>query len=174
MTNQTPGADSDTVTATGGGEHVIHVETPLGPVVVTERDGHIRRLFWGRETADYPPTDETALLREAAAQLVAYFEGKRTEFDLPLTLSGNPFERRVQEQMLAIPYGETRTYGDIAKALDTYGQPVGQACGANGIPIIVPCHRVLSANGLGGFSGAGGVETKIQLLKHEGGFPFLI
>ena len=76
--------------------------------------------------------------------------------------------------MLAIPLGQTRTYGDIAKDLETYGQPVGQACGANTIPIIVPCHRVLSATGIGGFSGEGGVETKIRLLKHEGGYPYLL
>ena len=174
MTNPSPSAPNDPPAAAVRAEHIAHVDTPIGLVVVIARDGRIARLLWGRETADYPPTEETPLLREAARQLTDYFDGKRTQFDLPLELSASPFERQVQEKMLAIPYGETRTYGDIANELDTYGQPVGQACGANGIPIIVPCHRVLSATGLGGFSGAGGVETKILLLKHEGGFPFLL
>ncbi len=78
------------------------------------------------------------------------------------------------DAMRAIPYGQTRTYGDIAGDLGTYGQPVGQACGANPIPVIIPCHRVLSATGLGGYSGQGGIETKIALLKLEGGYPFLL
>ena len=76
--------------------------------------------------------------------------------------------------MLDIPFGITRTYGEIAKDLETFGQPVGQACGANPIPIIIPCHRVLSATGLGGYSGNGGLDTKIALLKLEGGYPFLL
>ena len=154
--------------------HVAHIDTPIGLVVVVERDGRIERLLWGRDAPSHAPTQETPLLKEAARQIAAYFDGTLTEFDLPLALSPSSFERSVQEAMLAIPYGETRTYGDIARELDTYGQPVGQACGANSIPIIVPCHRVLSANGVGGFSGEGGVEMKIELLKHEGGFPFLM
>ena len=75
--------------------------------------------------------------------------------------------------MSAIPFGETRTYGELAAELGTSPQPLGNACGANSIPIIIPCHRVLSATGLGGFSGRGGVETKAQLLKHENAYPFL-
>lgn len=76
--------------------------------------------------------------------------------------------------MLEIPLGETRTYGDIARDLGAPPQPVGNACGSNPIPVIIPCHRVLGAKGLGGFSGAGGVETKVALLKHEGAAGLLI
>lgn len=76
--------------------------------------------------------------------------------------------------MLAIPLGEIRTYGDIAKALGTPAQPVGNACGANPIPVIIPCHRVLAASSLGGFSGMGGIETKVALLRHEGAAGLLI
>ena len=76
--------------------------------------------------------------------------------------------------MRAIPFGETVTYGDIARALGAPAQAVGQACGGNPIAIIIPCHRVLGSGGLGGFSGAGGVETKVALLRHEGGYPFLV
>ncbi|MCR9137017.1 MAG: methylated-DNA--[protein]-cysteine S-methyltransferase [Alphaproteobacteria bacterium] len=154
--------------------HVWHVDTSVGRLAVIERDGAVTRLLWHRDSPGFSEIRETPLLKEATSQLAAYFDGRLTKFDLPLTLSRSAFERRVQEAMLAIPHGETRTYGDIAKELDTYGQPVGQACGNNAIPIIVPCHRVLSANGLGGFSGEGGVEMKIRLLKHEGGYPFLL
>ncbi|MGB4829380.1 MAG: MGMT family protein, partial [Paracoccaceae bacterium] len=76
--------------------------------------------------------------------------------------------------MAAIPYGETRTYGQIAHAVGAPAQAVGQACGANPIPILIPCHRVLGGNTLGGFSAPGGVETKVALLRHEGAAGLLI
>jgi len=76
--------------------------------------------------------------------------------------------------MRAIPYGETRAYGQIARALDAPAQAVGQACGRNAIAILIPCHRVVGADGLGGFSAPGGVETKVALLRHEGAYSLLI
>ncbi|MCY6383084.1 methylated-DNA--[protein]-cysteine S-methyltransferase [Hoeflea prorocentri] len=174
MTKPLAPLDIEDTSSAEKSRHVAHVDTPLGTVVVIEEGGKIIRLFWDRDTGAYPQTERTDLLDEAERQLNAYFDGTLKRFDLPLALSSSPFERQVQEKMIAIPYGETRTYGDIARDLETYGQPVGQACGANSIPIIIPCHRVLSATGIGGFSGEGGIETKIQLLKHEGGFPFLL
>ncbi len=155
-------------------EKCAHVETSIGAIAVVERDGRIVRLLWRSEAQRQRPKGQSEVLDEAVQQLSAYFDGKLKQFDLPLAPKGGDFEHAVQRAMQAIPYGETRTYGDIARELGTYGQPVGQACGANPIPIIIPCHRVLSANGLGGFSGEGGVETKISLLKHEGGYPFLL
>ena len=149
---------------------LIAVETPVGRVGIAERDGQIVRVSWSAT----PDGEPTALLTEAARQVAAYFTGEITEFDLPLDPGGNDLERQVFGAMRAIPYGQTRTYGEIAKDLGTYGQPVGQACGANPIPVIIPCHRVLSATGLGGYSGQGGVETKIALLKLEGGYPLLL
>ncbi len=146
------------------------LSTPVGGLAVTEQDGRITRVEW-REEAH---SDRSETLDRARAQLEAYFAGTLTEFDLPLAPLSDPFRQKVREVMLAIPHGQTRTYGEIAKELDTYGQPVGAACAANPIPVIVPCHRVLSAEGLGGFSGGQGVETKIALLRHEGGYPFLI
>ncbi len=149
---------------------VTEIDTWLGRMSIHETDGTITQLLWngsGRK-------EETPVLKEAAAQLQAYMNGKLEKFDLPLSPKGGDLHQAVFRAMLAIPFGETRTYGDIARELDTYGQPVGQACGANPIPIIIPCHRILSANGLGGFSGSGGTETKIALLKHEGGYPFLV
>jgi len=151
-----------------------HVDTPIGKLTLIERAGALTHLWWHGASTGSSTVSETPVLKEAASQLTAYFDGRLKVFDVPLTLSSSAFERQVQEAMLAIPYGETRSYGEIARALDTYGQPVGQACGNNAIPIIVPCHRVLSATGLGGYSGQGGVEMKIRLLKHEGGYPFLV
>ena len=95
-------------------------------------------------------------------------------FDLPLRVEGSDFQRAVCDAMLAIPVGETRTYGDIARDLKAPAQAVGQGCGGNPIPIIIPCHRVLGASSLGGFSGAGGIETKVALLRHERAAGLLI
>ncbi len=145
------------------------LETPVGALSVTERDGALVRLDWSAAA-----TGRSALLDQAVAQLRAYFAGELTEFDLPLHVEGSEFQKAVCEAMLAIPFGETRTYGEIAKDLGAPPQPVGNACGGNPIPVIIPCHRVLSATGLGGFSGQGGVETKVALLKHEGAAGLLI
>lgn len=148
----------------------ISIDTPVGAIVVTEADGHIVRVRWSREVRN----DDTPLLREAREQIDAYFRGERTQFHLPLRPGGGEFQSRVCETMSAIPYGETRTYGELARELDVLPQDIGQACGGNPIPIIVPCHRVLGANDLGGFSGGMGIETKEQLLRLEGAFPYLL
>lgn len=148
---------------------VVSVETPVGRIFLSEKGGRIHRLSWeGRDCGS------SAELEEAKAQIIAYFEGKLQTFDLPLQLSGSPFQQKVQALMLEIPFGETRTYGDLAKAIGGAAQPVGNACGANALPLLVPCHRVLGQNNLGGYSGAGGVETKVTLLRHEGAAGLLI
>lgn len=144
--------------------------TRFGPLGVESDGTHIVALHWEAQ----PRGEGCALLSEAVAQLQAYDAGKLTAFDLPLAPKGSDFQQQVYAAMQAIPYGETVTYGEIAAALNCPAQPIGQACGANPIPVIIPCHRVLSKNGIGGFSGAGGVDGKIALLKHEGGFPFLL
>jgi len=146
------------------------LETWLGCLTLTQENEAITELHWNGTASQA----ETPLLREACAQLSAYLAGDLKEFDVPLAPKGGDLHQAVFKAMLAIPYGQTRTYGDLARELDTYGQPIGQACGANPIPVIIPCHRILSANGLGGYSGDGGTETKIALLKLEGGYPFLL
>jgi methylated-DNA-[protein]-cysteine S-methyltransferase len=113
---------------------------------------------------------ETPLLARAVAQLAAYFNGSTAGFDLPLIAPQSPFQGKVRTAMLAIPFGQTRSYGDIAQAIGGVPRAVGQACGRNPIPIIVPCHRVLAARGaIGGFSGGDGRPTKRKLLAHEAG-----
>ena len=144
-------------------------ETPLGRLGVVEEDGFIVRLLWDHE----PRTASTPLLIEAIRQLRAYFEGTLSTFDLPLAPTGGAFQRRVCDAMSAIPFGETRTYGELAAELGTSPQPLGNACGANPIPILIPCHRVVAANGLGGFSGKGGVHMKARLLRHENAYSLL-
>lgn len=149
----------------------ITVATRFGILGIVEEDGAITRLDWGG--ADEGPA--TDLLNEAAAQIKAYDEGRLETFDLPLRVAGSAFQRAVCDAMRAIPFGDTRTYGEIAKALGYSAQAVGGACGGNPIPVIIPCHRVMGADGrLTGFSGAGGVETKVALLRHEGAAGLLI
>ena len=109
-----------------------------------------------------------------ARQLRAYDAGELTAFDVSLRVKGSDFQRDVCAQISAIPFGETVTYGDISKVLGMPAQAVGSACGGNPIPVIIPCHRVMGAKGLTGFSGKGGVETKVALLRHEGAGGFLI
>lgn len=160
----------------------LGVETPLGRVSVQHKDGVLRALIWGAEHCDTaakpvaePVTEPAAdpVLTEAAAQLRAYFEGRLQRFDLPFDW-GTGLQEKVRRAMAAIPFGETLTYGDIARAVAAPAQAVGQACGANPLPILIPCHRVLGAKGLGGFSAKGGVETKVWLLRHEGAAGLLI
>lgn len=146
------------------------LHTQFGDLTLTEIDGAITALewFWAEVQSG------SALLDEGVAQLDAYARGTRETFDLPLRVAGSDFQRDVCAQMSAIKFGYTVTYGDIAQALGVPTQAVGQACGGNPIPIIIPCHRVMGAKGLTGFSGRGGVETKVALLRHEGAGGLLI
>jgi methylated-DNA-[protein]-cysteine S-methyltransferase len=146
----------------------LTVDSVLGPLTLMEEGGRIVRLDWRAR-----PAAPTPLLEEAAAQLAAYFDRRLTRFDLPLDW-GEGLNAEVRRAMAAIPFGETRTYGDLSKAIGAPAQAIGQACGANPIPILIPCHRVLSATGLGGFSAPGGVETKVALLRLEGAAGLLI
>ena len=118
--------------------------------------------------ADEKTGNGSPLLNEAARQLDAYFAGNLTEFDLPLRPAGSDFERRVWDGMLGIPYGKTRSYGELAAGIGSGPRAVGGACGKNPIPIVIPCHRVLAKAGMGGYSGSGGLKTKQALLAIEG------
>jgi methylated-DNA-[protein]-cysteine S-methyltransferase len=144
----------------------LNIDSPLGRLCLVEEDGRLTAIHWRGDAAR---GQETPLLIEARAQLAAYFAGRRTAFDLPLAPRGSPFELGVWRLMSAIPYGETRSYGELAAALAATARDVGQACGSNPLPIFIPCHRVLAAGGaLGGYSGGKGTETKRQLLVLEG------
>lgn len=145
------------------------VPSPFGPLTLIADAVGITALEWrdGRR-------DDTPVLVQAAAQLSEYFAGNRQEFTVPIRLTCSDFQRNVCAAMSAIPFGETRSYGDLAEQLGVPAQAIGQACGGNPLPILIPCHRVLGARGLGGYSGDGGIETKVALLRHEGAAGLLI
>jgi methylated-DNA-[protein]-cysteine S-methyltransferase len=141
------------------------VETPVGTLTLFADEGAIVAVEWGRAPRPAP----TLLLKEAAAQLAAYFAGRLTDFDLPLRPAGTRFEQAAWSRLRKIPYGKTRTYGELADALRSSPRAVGTACAANPIPIVIPCHRVIGARGeLTGYSGGEGVQTKVFLLRLEG------
>jgi methylated-DNA-[protein]-cysteine S-methyltransferase len=152
--------------------HLPH--TRAGPITVWASAGGVRRLEFGRLPGE-GPTDEApdwpALLRAAVEQLEEYFARTRTAFDIPLDFAGvtRGFQREVYDRLLEIPYGHVISYGQVARDI---GKPdmaraVGQAVGANPLPIVVPCHRVVASDGrLTGFGG--GLPAKIALLKLEG------
>jgi methylated-DNA-[protein]-cysteine S-methyltransferase len=139
------------------------LHSPIGDLTVAEDDGAIVALDWGwgRDQAD------SALLRRAVEQLQAYFDGTLTEFDLPLAPAGTAYRQRVWQALRAIPYGRTRCYGEIAAVVGGSARSVGQANGNNPIPLIIPCHRVVSNSHLGGYSGGDGPATKRWLLALE-------
>jgi methylated-DNA-[protein]-cysteine S-methyltransferase len=146
------------------------MDTPLGRIEIAANERALTRITWVEETGPAcGAAPEHPILRAALQQLREYFAGTRRSFDLPLAPEGGALQQAVCQAMLESPFGQTRSYGEIAKALGVAAQPIGQACGGNSIPIVIPCHRVLAADGrTGGFSGGTGVETKLALLRHEG------
>ena len=148
------------------------IDSPIGPLTLVERDGALARLAFGAHGESSPPTP---LLIRAAEQLHEYFAGERRSFDVPLAPAGTEFQLACWRALAEIPYGETRSYGEQARRI---GRPdraraVGAANGANPIAIILPCHRVIGADGsLVGFGG--GLETKRRLLDLEAGILTLV
>jgi methylated-DNA-[protein]-cysteine S-methyltransferase len=146
------------------------MHSPVGDLTVSEEEGEIISLDWGWVPEEWQ--SETPVLKEALQQLNDYFDGKRVDFDLPLNPPGSDFQKKVCFAMVAIPGGQTKSYGEIAKNIESSAQAVGNACGLNPIPIIIPCHRVLAAGKeMGGFSGLGGLDTKRALLNLEDAMP---
>src|SRR5436853_7863841 len=135
----------------------LSISSPVGPLTIEEQDDKMVAISWRN---GMPAGNGSPLLDEAARQLLDYFAGKRSHFDLPLAPAGSPFEKRVWNAMQKIPYGETRCYSDLAEAIGSAPRAVGGACVRNPIPIVVPCHRVLAKSGMGGYSGHGGLDTK--------------
>ena len=141
--------------------------SPIGVVRLTEADGFIIRIEL-TDAADAVHTSPTPLLHESAQQILAFLDGKRQLLDFPIRMVGTPFQQRVWHALQQIPYGTTRTYGEIAAAIGNprASRAVGMACNKNPLPFIVPCHRVVGANGnLTGF--AYGTDAKRWLLELE-------
>jgi methylated-DNA-[protein]-cysteine S-methyltransferase len=157
------------------------MDSPCGPLLcVVDETGAVVRIEFakGRESQKITEqmldegidvVEDTGRTAELRRQLAEYFAGGRRDFDLRLAPEGTPFERSVWDELRKIPFGETRSYGEIAQALGRPGaaRAVGRANGANPIPIVVPCHRVIGSDGsLTGFGG--GLEAKSRLLEIEG------
>jgi methylated-DNA-[protein]-cysteine S-methyltransferase len=153
------------------------IESPLGPLMLRATDGALTAIVFGNAVfgnAPDPATERSraddAVLGAAASQLREYFEGSRTEFDLQLRPAGTSFQRTVWAALRTIPYGATCSYGLLARRVDRpmAARAIGRANGSNPIPIVIPCHRVIGADGsLTGY--AGGVDIKRRLLEHESG-----
>jgi len=134
-------------------------------MTLTEIDGSITSLEWRWSRTQ----DESGLLALVRDQLTDYFDGRLTNFSLPLEPLGTPFQLSVWRAMCDIPYGEVRSYGQVAKAQGTAPRAVGTACGRNPLPVLIPCHRIIGVNGaLTGYTGGDGLATKDFLLNLEG------
>ena len=143
----------------------LSMDSPLGPLTLIEHNGRLVAIDWERA-----PKDELSpLLIRARAAMQAYFAGKREPFDLPLGLEGSDFQKKAWAAIANIPWGEVRTYGEVAARIGSSARAMGAACRTNPLPIIIPCHRVVGANGaLTGYSGGEGLSTKQALLALEG------
>ena len=148
---------------------LFYYETPIGRIGIAEESGAVTDLFFMTEAAPQNvELKETALLKDVYGQLEEYFSKRRKTFDVPLKLVGTEFQKRDWQELLKIPYGETKSYGEIAKALGIPkgARAVGLANNRNPISIIVPCHRVIGSDGkLVGYGG--GLPIKEALLKLE-------
>lgn len=143
-------------------------KTIIGDIVITENGCGITKICFGSDIPQNAEVIETPLLKRANEELEEYFIGKRKNFDLPLAMEGTEFQKKVWEALINIPYGHTVSYKDIAIKVgnDKASRAVGMANNKNPIPIIVPCHRVIGANGkLVGY--AGGIDIKQKLLNIE-------
>jgi methylated-DNA-[protein]-cysteine S-methyltransferase len=150
------------------------MESPVGRLKLVASEKGLVAILWQNDRprrvvlGDLKDDDQQPILVETERQLKEYFAGKRQEFAIPLDMRGTPFQMSVWEALLGIPFGETRSYGQLARQLGRPGamRAVGAANGKNPISIVVPCHRVIGSSGeLTGF--AGGLETKAHLLKIE-------
>src|SRR5690554_5997566 len=154
--------------------HLRRIDSPIGRLELTsdgksvtsltiERKGHLPREEQDENT--------NRVLERAAKQLAEYFAGKRRTFNLPIAAGGTEFQRQVWSGLADIPWGEAWSYGELGSTTGraTAGRAVGGAVGANPLPILIPCHRVLASDGrITGYSGGNGVPTKVSLLEHEG------
>lgn len=151
-------------------KNICYYDTKIGKIGIEENGVAITQVSFvkGDTLEEVLEKNETELLKKAISQIEEYFEGKRNFFDLPIEPKGTEFQKKVWNALIEIPFGETRSYGEIAKTIgnEKAARAVGMANNKNPIPIIIPCHRVIGANGkLVGY--AGGLEIKERLLNVE-------
>jgi len=147
----------------------VTVEFPKFKVGVAARDGVVTQLKYLPLSAD-SVSPRSELAKRAERQLEGYKRDPNTIFDLPLAIEGSPLQKAVWQAMCTIPRGKTRTYGDLARELGADPRDIGQCCGDNRLPLVIPCHRIVAADGIGGFAHATSgylLEVKRWLLMHE-------
>jgi methylated-DNA-[protein]-cysteine S-methyltransferase len=150
------------------------LDSPIGRLELTSDGKALTSLTIERDgqlPLDALPLESNRVLDRAARQLDEYFAGRRRSFSIPLAARGTPFQHAIWDQLSELEWGEVTTYGELGMGTGrpTAGRAVGGAIGANPIPIIVPCHRVLGSDGrVTGYSGGQGIPTKLWLLEHEG------
>ena len=147
--------------------YAIAISSPIGRLVVLGTAKAVTNVTWSDDPVETPAPDHSPVA-EAVRQLDAFFRRRLRHFDVPMAPRGSHFQARVWGALSAIPFGETAGYGEIARRIGSAARPVGMACGANPIPILIPCHRVIAADGrLTGYSGGDGIKTKQALLSLE-------
>ncbi|MDQ0895542.1 methylated-DNA--[protein]-cysteine S-methyltransferase [Agromyces ramosus] len=152
---------------------LIRIDSPIGRLEIVGDDDAVTGLSIERDGLlphDAEPERSNALLERARAELIEYFAGDRTDFDIPVRLVGTPFQQAVWAELERLTWGEATSYGALAAAVGKPGsaRAIGGAVGANPVPIIVGCHRVLASDGrITGYSGGNGIPTKLWLLGHE-------
>lgn len=155
-------------------DYLRRMQSPVGRIEVTSDGSAVTSLSIEREGVlplEGQPERSTPVLDRAIEQLTEYFAGTRRDFEVPVALAGTEFQRSVWNELSNLPFGGVVSYGEIGAATGrpTAGRAVGGAVGANPVPIIVPCHRVLASDGrITGYSGGNGIPTKVWLLDHEG------
>ncbi len=145
-------------------------DSPLGKISVMIKDNKLCAIHINHDEPS-KETKNNLLLKQLHSELDAYFKDKQSHFSMPLALHGTEFQQRVWHALTGIPVGKTSTYGELAKQLNSSPRAIGNACRANPVPIIIPCHRVLAKQGLGGYDGQTSgkrLDIKRWLLKHEG------
>ena len=154
--------------------YAVQYDSPVGSLLLTCRDEGLTGIWFDRELPDHCRQENHPILHQTQLWLDGYFSGEKPSMEIPLAPDGTEFQKQVWKRLLTIPYGETKTYGGIAREVASMmgkekmsAQAVGQAVGRNPISILIPCHRCVGARGrLTGY--AGGMDRKIWLLRHEG------
>lgn len=148
------------------GPEAAALATPIGVILIAGDDERLTGIRFTRDGAERP--GQGRAVREAGAQIAAWFDGRLTRFDLPLSPAATPRGQALREGIMAIGHGETLSYGALADRVGTSARAIGQACARNPFPLIVPCHRVVQASGaLGPYSAGDGPPTKAWLLAAE-------
>ena len=145
------------------------IDSPCGMLGIWD-DGQVLQAINFLYEGAQARSPRSVLAEKASIQLEKFFSDPKFQFDLPLAASATPFQKQARQALLRIPVGQTMSYGNVAKTIASSARAIAGACRRNPVPIIVPCHRVIAINGIGGFSGALGgkpLENKKWLLKHE-------